>query len=395
MQKDTEQPSKFLWGAATAAHQVEGGTHNDWTLWEREHADELVRRAMMRPDTERERFPEMTRRENYISGAATEHYTRYKKDFQIAADLHHNAHRFSIEWSRVEPRKGVWNNEAIKHYRDVIDELKKLNIEPVVTLYHWTMPVWFSDMGGWLHPHAHIAFEKFVERMVLAFPDVKFWITVNEPTVYSSHGYAKGNWPPGKRSLPLTLQTLRALAKSHITAYHAIHARIPNAHVGIASHSIAFYGIVAPLKRYFWNQWFLDRIHPCHDFVGLNYYFSNHKSEFQSDMGWGLFPEGLEDVLVELKRYRRPVIITEIGLADATDKHRAWYIASSVQAMKRAIERGVDVWGYLYWSLLDNFEWEKGYWPRFGLVEIDYKTKRRNVRKSAFIYRDIIDSWHM
>jgi beta-glucosidase len=190
------------------------------------------------------------------------------------------------------------------------------------------------------------------------------------------------------------MHALRELAIAHKDSYNTIHRLIPSAMVGIASHNVAFHGVVAPMQRYIWNYWFIDRIHPYHDFIGLNYYFSRKKTEFHSDMGWGLAPEGVEDVLVELKRYRKPIIITEIGLADAADKHRGWYIATSVQAMKRAMERGADVWGYLYWSLLDNFEWDKGYWPRFGLVEIDYKTQRRSVRKSAFIYRDIIDSWH-
>ncbi len=384
----------FLWGAATAAHQVEGNTHNDWTLWEREHADELARSAMQQPDEVREKFPEMTCRENYLSGASTDHFNRYKKDFQIAADLHHNAHRFSIEWSRVEPRKGVWNNEAIKHYRDVIDTLKSLHIEPVVTLYHWTVPVWFADMGGWLHPHAHIAFEKFVERMALAFPDVKFWITLNEPVRFVYHGYLEGRRPPGRKSIFLLIRALHALVKSHRLAYAAIHKRCDVAYVGIAHDMMDLHGIARYIVRPLWNRWFLNQVQSSLDFIGVNYYFSQGKSEFYSDMGWRLVPDHLESALMEVKRYRKPVIITEIGLADAADKHRGWYIASSVQAMKRAMERGVDVWGYLYWSLLDNFEWDKGYWPRFGLVEIDYKTQRRHVRSSAFIYRDIIDSWH-
>ena len=386
-------PSRFLWGAATAAHQVEGDTYNDWTEWEREHAEGLATRATSWPEKTQTQFPEMLTKENYISGSGADHYHLYKKDFQIAASLHHNAHRFSIEWSRIEPREDIFSEDAIEHYRGVIKELKRLDIEPIVTLYHWTLPLWFRDKGGWLHHEAPHRFARFADRMSREFPEVKFWVTINEPTVYASHGYLLGQWPPMRKGLFLYLSALKQLVKAHSLAYKRIHKHQSHTYVGIASHNKDFKGFFAPIKSALWNHWFLKRIRNTQDFIGLNYYFSERKGNYLSDMGWKLVPEGIEHALVDLKKYHKPVIITEVGLADATDEHRSWYIASTVQAMKRAMEQGVDVWGYLHWSLLDNFEWDKGFWPRFGLVAIDYKTKKRKIRPSAEIYKDIIDKW--
>ena len=172
-------PHNFLWGAATSAHQVEGdNVYNDWWFAEQNYA---LKEA---------------------SGQACRHYELYAQDFEIAKELNHNCHRFSIEWSRIEPQEGKFDASAIEHYRQVIANLKKQKIEPVVTLLHFTNPVWFSKKGGWAKFKLQKYFLRFVERMVREFAgEVKFWITINEPLVYSSHSYLLGAWPPKEHSL--------------------------------------------------------------------------------------------------------------------------------------------------------------------------------------------------
>jgi beta-glucosidase len=162
-----------LWGAATASHQVEGGNHwNDW--WEAETSGLLPHR----------------------SGAACDHYRLYENDFDLARDLGHNAHRFSIEWSRIEPESEVWNEASIEHYARVLQALRDRGIEPVVTLHHFTNPAWFARAGGWLSPGCEQRFARYVEYVASHLPGVKYWITINEPTVLVKHGYATGDWPP-------------------------------------------------------------------------------------------------------------------------------------------------------------------------------------------------------
>jgi beta-glucosidase len=358
--------SKFFWGAATSAYQVEGNNHNDWSEFERARGLEQ-------------------------SGVACDHYNRFNEDFDIARGLKHNAHRLSIEWSRIEPRENEWNEEEIKHYQQVVYSLKRKNIEPFVTLWHWTLPLWLRDKDGWLSTDSIELFERYVEVMIKALPEVKYWVTINEPNVYSSHGYMKGNWPPGIHSLSKFFRVNRKLVLAHTKAYKIIKDLREDANVGIAHNMIYFSSIGSKLKNHFWNEWHLDKIGQCQDFIGINYYFSDRKTDSVSDMGWSIDPEGFYEVLKSVKRYNKPVFVLENGIADAKDERRGAFIRDHIGAMKQAMEDGVDIRGYFYWSLLDNFEWDSGFKPRFGLTEIDYKTQRRILRKSASDYMGLID----
>ncbi|MBI5045727.1 MAG: glycoside hydrolase family 1 protein [Candidatus Niyogibacteria bacterium] len=402
-------PPNFYWGAATSAHQVEGGNNNDWSEWEKKNADRLVLAAQngIWPDYILKNYPSPLQKENYISGAACDHYNRYEKDFDLARSLGHNCHRFSIEWSRVEPQEGIFDEKELAHYREVILALRERGLEPFLTIYHWTQPFWFRDKGAWLNAEAPRDFARLAERLVREFSGtgLKFWMTINEPMIYSTNGYLRDIWPPQKKNIFAYWQVINNLISAHILAYGIIKKIQPGAIVGIAKNNIYFSAQGAKLINNFikfladwwWNFRFLDKISGHIDFIGLNHYFHNridygfNKNENKkiSDMGWELFPEALYYVILDLKKYKCPIYITENGLADAMDSRREWFVVESLKNVAAAIDDGADVRGYFYWSLLDNFEWDKGFWPRFGLVEIDYRTQERRIRPSAAAYAKI------
>ena len=400
-------PNEFLWGAATSAHQVEGGTKNDWTEWEKTNAEHLAKEAKTKwQPWQQEQFPEMFESQNYISGRACDHFNHFHEDFDIAKSLGHNAHRFSIEWSRIEPEEGKFDEKEIEHYRQVILALRARGLEPFITLWHWTMPVWFVEKGGFQKNDNIKYFVRFCKMIVEKFKDeIKFWIVLNEPEIYAGNSYLKGTWPPQKKNFISYFFVMRNLIKAHREVYKKIKKINLDIQVGVAKNNIYFEAcgdryVNSFLKKiidWWWNFYFLNQIKNQQDFIGLNHYFHNridygfNKNDNKkiSDLGWELYPEALFFVLKDLKKYNKPIYITENGLADAIDKNREWFIKESLKNIYKAISEGVNVRGYFYWSLLDNFEWDKGFWPRFGLVEIDYQTMERKIRPSAQEYAKI------
>ncbi len=394
-------PKDFLWGAATAAYQVEGGNDRaDWWRWEKKAGKEN-------------------------SGVACRHYDLYELDFDLAKGLGHNTHRFSVEWSRIEPEEGKFSAAALKHYGDVLRALRARQIEPVVTLHHFTNPVWFADLGGWLNKRSVDYFLRYAEHVVRALaPQARFWITINEPTIYFTHAYGFGAWPPQEKSFRRMLAVKNHLAAAHIKTYRRIHKvykelNLPKPSVSIAQHMQAFVPCTPSVKNKFaaflrhkmFNLGLIDQFtrHRALDFIGLNYYSrqrvelekwglrnlamdvckSDHHPVKKNSLGWDIYPEGLRDLLVKLKKYKLPVMITENGICTADDSARWDYITGHLRAIRQAMEEGVRVTGYLYWSLLDNFEWDKGFGPRFGLIAMDYKTQQRTVRESAVKFREV------
>ena len=398
-------PECFLWGAATSAHQVEGNNHNDWTEWEKENAQRLSKESGGK-------YPP----ENYISGKACDHYNRYEEDFDLARRLGHNAHRFSIEWSRIEPEEGKFDDKEIEHYRDVIRALRARGIEPFVTLWHWANPLWIRDIGGWENPKTIDYFLRYAGKIAQAL-DIKSWITINEPSVYAGASYLFGQFPPNVKNWIRSNRVLKNLFEAHCKCYDFLHRYYGNSITVGLSHNLHYHKprhgknlldwLAVFFVNYIRDTRQLRLTQGKEDFIGLNYYYLdmiqfvfgggrfgiadiNNPNHWKSDMGWEIFPEGIYHVLKDLKKYNKPIYITENGVADAKDIHREKFIKEHLRWVHKAISKGVDVRGYFYWSLLDNFEWDKGFWPRFGLVEMDYKTMERRVRPSAYEYAKIV-----
>lgn len=381
MSNKLEFPEGFYWGAATASYQVEGGIYNcDWAK-----------------AAERGKVPK--------AGESSDHYNRYEEDFDIAESLGHNASRISIEWARIEPEEGKFDEEEVEHYRSVLKAMKARGLEPFVTLWHFTLPLWFSERGGFLRKDSPEIFARYCEYVTGKLKnECSHWATINEPVVYASNGWIRGIWPPFKHAKLFTfLKVTNILAKAHNLAYERIKKVTLSSEVGIVKDNIYFHAnrnpwnkIRAAFMNWFWNRHFLNKMFMHCDTIGLNYYFHSKfgdTAEYEkTDMGWDIFPEGIYHTLKELSWYGLPVFIAEAGIADAKDDRRAMYIKDELRYVHKAIEDGVDVRGFLYWSLLDNFEWAQGYDKRFGLVEIDYETKGRKVRDSAYEYKKICEA---
>jgi len=389
MQSEQVFPEGFLWGAATSSHQVEGGQKNDWSAWE-----------------QLGKINDQSR-----SGRACDHWNRFREDFDLAKSLGHTAHRFSIEWSRIEPRPGVWDEAAIDHYRQVVSALRERGIEPFVTLWHFSSPVWFMERGGWESGQASSLFSAYVRKVAEALPDVRYWIPVNEANVYALLSYLVGYWPPEVASPSRAYRVYRQLAAGHRAAYDAIHRTILDARVGCA-HNVVDYApagqrLVDRLATRFSDDWYNHRwlrwVRPKLDFVGVNHYHRQGirfgslrrpvanapQGQPQTDYGWQISPPSIGRALRGMRRYQLPIYVTENGLADATDATREAYITAYLNEVYGAIGDGVDVRGYLYWSLLDNFEWREGFSKRFGLIGVDFQTQDRTVRQSARAYAEI------
>lgn len=361
---------QFLWGAATSAHQIEGGNvHNDW--WEAEQQKKVP----------------------FKSGRATNHWQHWRQDYALVQELGHTAHRLSLEWSRIEPEAGKWNQRALTQYREMLAELQRRGMKTFVTLHHFTNPRWFSARGGWRSPVAAELFARYVKIVAEHVGDVvDFWITINEPNVYAGQAFWLGTWPPQQRSRWAAWQVMRHMMQAHRAAYRVLHQVYPSARVGIAHNVLAFRG--EWLKAWFYNHYFLWGTRRTHDFLGINYYRSVNRDGWlgpKSDIGWEIDPEGLRRVLEDMQYYGWPIYITENGLADAEDTQRADFIISHLRVLEETQRAGIDIRGYLHWSLLDNFEWDKGFGPRFGLVAVDYDTLERRPRRSAYVYKAIIE----
>ena len=400
-------PKRFLWGASTSAHQVEGGLHNNWTVWELENALALTKQAEYKiahlpiwPEVK----AEATDPDNYISGQAIDHFNRYEEDFDIARDMNLNAFRFSIEWSRIEPTEGAWDPAAIEHYRQYILAMKKRGLEPMVTLYHWTTPVWFDEKGGFENPSNIQYFVRYAEKILMELGgELRYITTINEPDTVASHGYVLQDHPPQTHSYFKAFIVYRNLLLAHRRIHKIAHSMSRRYKVGFTK---SYAHLRAADDRWqtrlgvrldYWLRddlvlWYVGR---RTDFLGVNYYFSDRHVGFKieneneniNDLGWEMRPKDLEHVLTRLANKRKlPIIITESGVADLHDQYRINWLSQSLSAIHAAMQSGANVVGYMHWALFDNFEWAYGRWPRFGLVEIDYKTLKRKPRPSAKWY---------
>ena len=396
-------PEGFLWGAATAGYQVEGYNENtDWA--------EAAREGKVPP-----------------AGRLADHYHRYEEDFDLLVELGHNSHRFGVEWGRIEPREGEFDQSEIEHYRQVLKALKKRNIVPYVTLWHFTVPIWFAERGGFEASDSPEIFARYCKHVVSELGDLcEHFATINEPNVYAGHSYIYGAWPPFKRGRILWkkigkedgtsertgakasfgnilryFKVEKHLIKAHNQAYVAIKELPHKTDISIVKHVRYFHAnenfinkLKARVMTYLQTVRYMNRIKDNLDSIGLNYYrhtlYGDNKNYLLSDMGWQLFPSGIYGALMLLKRYNLPIIVSEAGIADADDDIRAQYLMLQIKGIARALESGVDVRGHQYWSLMDNYEWALGTEKRFGLIEINYETLERTIRPSAHVYKKII-----
>ncbi len=404
-------PKRFLWGAATAAHQVEGSNHNQWTVWELENAKAKAAQAgyYLNDYESWDKIKDQAKDpNNYVSDVLADHYNRYEEDFDLLAKMNMNAYRFSVEWSRIEPEEGVWDAEAVMHYKDYANRLKKRNIEPIVTLFHFTLPVWFAEKGGFTKRSNVKYFTRFTEKIISELgTSVRLIITINEPEVYAAESYYQQTWPPAVRDRYKWWRVVNNLAYAHRQSAKAIHRLNRRYKVSIAKNSNFFYPgdnawlsrLSAAVMQYAQDDYFIKKVIKQCDFLGVNYYFSNRVYGYRihnpdqklSDLNWDLHPADIQYVLERLhSKYKIPIIITENGLADADDIQRQWWITQTLIGMQKAIANGVQLQGYLHWSLMDNFEWANGKWPRFGLAAVDYTTGERTLRPSARWFGRII-----
>lgn len=428
--------SKFLWGAATSSHQIEGDNiHNDWWHWEQQGRCEGGAR----------------------SGKATDHWHHYKSDLKLAADLGLNSYRFSVEWSRFEPEEGKWDQTAIDWYRDLILECEKNNLLPMLTLHHFTSPQWFADQGGFVNQNSPQKFLRFVDKVVSELGSrVPLWCTFNEPMVMIVGGYFGQFMPPGEYSPRNASKACHNVLRAHALSYDLIHAKITKREgpwkdhplmVGFAHNMISFRPdrkwhpleiLMTKILKRFYNRAWLDGTTGLRqyfgvrglipyapqvaealgrrttDFIGVNYYTKAYvqwwprapaqqerapqvpvgivfarRKELMSDLDWAIYPKGLGKMLRKAALYGLPIYITENGIADREDKYRAQYIENHLEEVAKAVRGGMDIRGYYHWSLLDNFEWIKGFGPRFGLYKVDYETLERLPNKST----EVLSTW--
>ena len=416
-------PDGFRWGAATAAHQNEGGNSaNNWSLWEQQPGRIAG---------------------GQVCGLATNWWDleTAAADFDRAAGLGLNSLRISVEWSRIEPRPGEFDPQALAKYGEMVRLLRERGLEPMVTLHHFTDPVWLGELGGWENPLIGDYFARFTTKVVDALGDqVNLWCTVNEPVVYAFHGFREGLFPPGGRSWRRAAAVLRNMLLAHGRAYRIIHRMQGDARAGLAHHMRYFLPAdpanpldrrVVDLYDQMANRSTLDAVTTgklgpivgagqvatqlidTSDYIGLNYYSTTHVCFDQSQPRMmfarqafmphlascectsdgqpfcEINPEGIYLALKKLQAYGKPIFITENGLPDREDAQRPYVLATYLSEVWRAIQDGVDVRGYYHWTLVDNFEWAEGWNLRFGLIELDPETGERTPRTSAAVYSRI------
>lgn len=430
---------KFLWGAATAGHQIDGqNVHSDWWHWENTRVADG----------------------HDHSGLATDHRKYFREDLAEAAALGMNTYRFSFEWCRFQPSEGLWDDSAEAWYDELLTECERLGLVPMATLHHFSLPKWFADQGGFASPQAAEKFLLYVKKIVKRFgARIPLWCTINEPIVLVAGSYIAQYMPPAKHDPSSASKACYQLLRSHVLAYDAIHQltsertgpfKEMKLMVGFAHNMQDFqaarswhpieWAIAKALHQVYNCAWLngvtgqrarfgLPGVFPyapevkeargrvTADFIGVNYYTKarvhwrpkenqgidftpgvpiginfSHPDDEVSDMGWSLHPAGFEKILKLAARYERPIFITENGIADGADRLRTRYLLEHLSVIAKFIANKVEILGYYHWSLLDNFEWSKGFAPRFGLISVDYKTLVRKRTASAEVYRKVIES---
>jgi len=414
---ETTFPSDFTFGVATSAYQVEGGIENDWAEWER--AGKL-------------------KEPHARCGRGVDHWNRYEEDYGLALDVGASAFRMSLEWARIEPERGRIDGAVLEAYRERLLRMKARGLRPVVTLHHFTHPTWFHRDTPWHKPESVEAFRAYARACAPVLKGLDaLVISLNEPMVLLLGGYLQGLMPPGIADGAKTMAAMENMVRAHVAAREELLAVLGKVEMGISQNMLAF----APDR--WWHP--MDRAlvrlsaqaynHAFHEalvsgrlqvnmpgigstrvdvpgargsceFIGMNYYtrahlrfiprapfidfrFKDVEGRGLTDIGWELHPEGFGQILGELRRYGLPVWVTENGMDDRSGLRRPDYIHTHLRQVLAARAQGVDVRGYLYWSLLDNFEWLEGWGPRFGLYHVDFQTLERRPTPACHYFKEV------
>ncbi|PIS31175.1 MAG: hypothetical protein COT43_00220 [Candidatus Marinimicrobia bacterium CG08_land_8_20_14_0_20_45_22] len=424
-------PRHFLWGASTSAYQVEGGTvQTDWNLWENSFDMDGIPRV----------------KNGQTIGIAVDHLNRFRDDIRLLKSQGGNVYHFSVEWSRIEPASGQWNREALDHYLKMCEFLRQESITPIVSLHHFSSPIWFYERGGFENPDSVKRFTDYAYHVGESLGKyVDFWATIDEPSAYAMNGWLKGIYPPGQTDPSLCGRVLSNVLKAHSEAYYAIHDidrsdadgdGIP-CQVGLIQNVPIF----DPARRWLITDWLAawnkdqqanqsvinvlltgkftfrtakgfsfredyPRLENSVDWIGVNYtceeeckFQWNHGLEIKSgaslmlpiaDNGWTIYPAGLYRAIRTVSRLGVPIYITG-NVVDSSDPvTRRRYLLEHIDAVNEAISDQYDVRGYLYGSLLDGFEWTEGYERKFGLFHVNRDTQERKLKEGNEIFSEII-----
>lgn len=426
-------PKDFLWGAATAAPQIEGGFDEDGrtpSIWDVAPAKRIKNGANCH--------------------IACDHYHRWKDDVALIKKMGLKSYRFSISWSRVMPSEGVVNQKGLQFYSDLVDELIKNGIEPLVTIFHWDTPVWVYKKGGWLSKKIIPLFAEYTKAVVEKLSDrVTYWMAMNEPQCFIMNGYMQGAHAPFKHRYLALSKLTKICLMAHAEAVNTIRKyakKTPKVGIAMAAGAFvpksesteditqarhdSFYGAMGTMNNRWWGDPVfkgetvsaygvyhtrkkdMPKIKVKLDFIGVNVYQpfqegswgnkpANVPEDRRTSLGWVIDGRVLYwTIRFFYERYGLPVMVTENGMADndktengaVHDKKRQGFLREYLASVKRAVNEDIPVLGYQHWSLLDNFEWAEGYEPRFGLIHVDFKTQKRTLKDSAYEYKKIIES---
>ncbi|MDR0502686.1 MAG: family 1 glycosylhydrolase [Treponema sp.] len=398
----------IMLGVSSAAAQIEGGGFvHTWSGW----------------------YEKGRIHDGSNPARANDHLNRWKEDIDLMAQMGITIYRLSVEWARLEPAKGRFDKEAVMWYRRLLEYMKSKGISPLLTLHHFTNPLWFEESGGFAEPANIPVFLDFVEFAVRQFGDlVNEYVTINEPNVFAVMGYHTGVFPPGKKSVIAAMKVQSVMACCHIQAYSLIHRLrkemgYADTKAGFAHHARVFvpkngrnirHRICACVSSWMFQDALTSACllgkfaFPLKnyskaprgqyaDFLGLNYYTRSTVTSLadgvregcaRNDLGWEIYPEGIETSARGLYRLlERPVYITENGTCDNNDSFRCRYIYDHLKILENSV---LPVERYYHWCFTDNFEWCEGESARFGLVHVDFDTQKRTIKKSGDFYRAII-----
>ncbi len=396
-------PPDFVWGTASAAHQCEGGNwNNDWWAWEHDPRSPCVD----------------------VSGDAIDHYHRYEDDFAMLGSYGHNANRFSLEWSRIEPEEGEFSRAALDHYSRVLDSVLTNGMQPWVTLHHFTSPRWLASDGGWTNPAVVDRFRRYTDVVAQRLGDrIPVVCTINEPQIVALIGYQFTAFPPGTGDKELFWPVTRNFIAAHQAACEAFKSHRADTEIGITLSVTDFQAaneasqalrdrVHHRMVQVYYDalregvirgpriEEEIDGLNSSSDFVGVQFYsrgvIDSEKGQLEPDpgaettqMGYEVVPESFVTVLKNATDAGLPVYVTENGIGTDDDKQRIRYLATHLHSCKRAIDEGVDLRGYLYWCGIDNFEWAAGYQRTFGLIACDRTTFERRPKPSADYFGEI------